>query len=74
MHKIYFKVLIGIIFILWIIYFMQTILFIKNEGFTSKINSICRPYIRNINQNYETFVSNYGPNVIMNKLKKWDIY
>lgn len=76
MRKIYFKILIAIIIILWIIYFIQnyTYVFTKNEGFTPKINSLYRPYIRSINQNYETFVSNYGTNVIMNKLKKWNIY
>ena len=45
-----------------------------NEGFTPKINSLYRPYVRNMNQTYETFVNNYGPNVIMTKLKKWNIY
>jgi hypothetical protein len=43
----------------------------KTETFVS---SMCRPYIRNLNQKYETFVNNYGPNVIMTKLKKWNIY
>lgn len=76
MRKIYLKIFVGIIAMLWIIYFMQTftIIKIKNEPFTPKMNSLYRPYIRHANQTYETFVSNYGPNVIVNKLKKWNIY
>lgn len=74
MRKIYFKIFIGIILILWFIYFIHTYTSFINEGFTPKINSLYRPYVRHINQNYETFINNYGPNVIMNKLKKWNIY
>ena len=74
MRKIYFKIFVGIIIILWIIYFIQTYTSIMNEGFTPKINSMYRPYIRNLNQGYESFVSNYGPNVVINKLRKWNIY
>ena len=74
MRKIYFKVLVGIIITLWIIYFIQTFMFNKNEGFTPKINSLCRPYIRNINQIYESFVNNYGSTFIITKLRKWNIY
>jgi hypothetical protein len=72
MRKIYLKLLIGIILILWVIYFIQT--FTKSEGFTPKINSIYRPYVRKISTSYETFISNYGPSIILNKLKKWNIY
>lgn len=71
MRKIYLKILIGIIVLLWIVYFLQSF---TKEGFTPKINSMYRPYVRHINQTYETFVGNYGPNVIINKLKKWNIY
>jgi hypothetical protein len=76
MRKIYFKIFVGIVILLWVIYFIQTYtsLLNVNEGFTPKINSLYRPYIRNINQTYETFVNNYGPNVVMTKLKKWNIY
>ena len=74
MRKIYFKLLVSIILILWIIYLIQTFTSVLNEGFTSKINSFYRPYVRTINKNYESFVSNYGSNVIINKLKKWNIY
>lgn len=75
MRKVgYLKILLGIIVVLWIIYFMQTYIFINNEGFTPKINSLYRPYVRTINQGYETFMNNYGPNIIINKLKKWNIY
>ena len=73
MRKIYLKLLIAVVIILWIIYFIQSYLSF-NEGFTPRINSMCRPYIRGINQYYETFINNYGPNVIITKLKKWNIY
>ena len=73
MCKIHFKLLVGIIVSLWIVYFIQTFTSL-NEGFTPKINSIYRPYVRTIHQNYESFVSNYGPGVMINKLKKWNIY
>ena len=72
MQKIYIKIFIGIIILLWTIYLVQTyIATYKKEPF---INSLCRPYIRKANQEYESFVNNYGPNVIMTKLKKWNIY
>ena len=72
MRTIYFKILVGIVVLLWVIYFIQS--FTNYEGFTPRINSLYRPYIRNFNQGYESFVNNYGPKVIMNKLKKWNIY
>jgi hypothetical protein len=78
MRKIYLKLLIGIVIALWIIYFIQSYsrLFNDklNEGFTPRINSMCRPYIRSINTFYESFINNYGPNVIITKLRKWNIY
>lgn len=40
------------------------------EGFTSSF----RPYIRKLNQTYDNLISNYGPNTITHKLKKWNIY
>ena len=52
MPKTYFNIFIGIIIVLWIIYFIQTFILTTNEGFTSQINSLYRPYIRKINQNY----------------------
>ena len=72
MRKIYFKLLVGIIVMLWVIYFIQT--FTKSEGFTPRINSLYRPYMRHFNQGYESFANNYGSRVIMNKLRKWNIY
>lgn len=74
MRKIYFKILVGIVGFLWFIYFIQTYVFVINEGFTPKIYSLYRPHVRNINKTYETFVNNYGPNVVITKLKKWNIY
>ena len=44
------------------------------ETFTPKINGMYRPYVRHINNKYESFMNNYGPDVIINKFKKWGIY
>ena len=44
------------------------------ETFTPKINSMYRPYVRHIHHKYESFMNNYGPDVIINKFKKWGIY
>ncbi len=79
MRKIYLKILIGIVVLLWVIYFIQILNTGKNknkdkEGFTPKIRELYRPYVRTFNQGYENFVNNYGPKVIMNKLRKWNIY
>jgi hypothetical protein len=76
MLKVYFKILIGIlsvtfaIILLWIV--IQD-LKIK-EGFTPKIHAMYRPYVRTLNQGYQTFANNYGPQVILYKLRKWNIY
>jgi hypothetical protein len=72
MGKIYFKTLLGLVVLLWGIYLIQG--FTKYEGFTPKIHSLYRPYIRQMNQRYEGVVINYGPSVIINKLRKWNIY
>lgn len=74
MLKPNFKILIGIIIVLWAIYLIQSYTLSLNEGFTPQINSLYRPYVRKMNQHYETFINNYGYQVIMNKLKKWNIY
>jgi hypothetical protein len=73
MRKIYFKLFISIIVVLWIIYFIQSCRKF-DEPFIPKINSLYRPYIRNINQIYQKFIDNYGPTIIITKLKKWNIY
>lgn len=72
MRKIYLKILIGIVVLLWIIYFINSLP--HYEGFTPKIRGIYRPYMRHCNQLYENFVNNYGPKVILTKLRKWNIY
>lgn len=71
MRNIHLKIFIFIIavFIIFFIIFSK-----RYEGFTPKINSLYRPYLRNVNQMYESFVNNYGPNVIITKLRKWNIY
>jgi hypothetical protein len=74
MRKIYLKILIGIIILLWAIYFIQSYFVSFKEPFTPKINSLYRPYVRKANEKYESFISNYGPNVIITKLKKWNVY
>lgn len=74
MRKIYLKLLICIVSLLWIVYFIQCCFGSKKETFVPKIQSLCRPYVRNINQNYESFMNNYGPDVVMTKMKKWNIY
>ena len=73
LKKIYLKILIQIIILLWTIYFIQTYFINTKEPFTPKLNSLYRPYIRDANQKYESFMNNYGPNVIINKLKKWNV-
>lgn len=74
MRKIYFKIFVSIIILLWVIYFIQTYTSMLSEGFTPKINSLYRPYMRNMNQTYESFVNNYCSGFIMTKLKKWNLY
>jgi hypothetical protein len=74
MKKIYLKILIQIIILLWIIYLIQTYFLNTKEPFTPKLNSLYRPCVRQATQKYETFMNNYGPNVIITKLKKWNIY
>jgi len=44
------------------------------EHFTPKINGMYRPYVRHASQKYEHYMNNYGPDVIINKLKKWNIF
>jgi len=73
MRKICLKILIAIIVFLWVIYFIQSFA-VKQEQFTPKINSMYRPYVRTLNQTYETFVNNYGSTVVINNLKKWNVY
>ena len=89
MRKIYLKILIGIVVILWVIYFIQQMNRSdsdsnsdcgccnnnnKKEGFTSNIKGLYRPYVRKLNQKYESFINNYGSNVVFTKLRKWNIY
>ena len=68
-NKIYLKLLVIIIIILWIFYLFNDFKY-KKEGF---VNRFCRPYIRKLNMSYESFVNNYGTNIWLNKMKKWNI-
>lgn len=74
MRKTYLKTLIGIVILLWTIYFIQNYYTKQQETFIPKINSLYRPCVRHINNCYENFINNYGPNVVLTKLKKWHIY
>lgn len=80
MRKLYLKLFVSIIILLWIIYFIQYVSqwynrkYKMDEGFTPQIKSFYRPYLRTMSKHYESFVSNYGANVIVNKLRKWNIY
>lgn len=74
-RNIYFKILISIVILLWLIYFIQNYIDnYKKETFIPTLKEFYRPRIRNINQRYEQFMNNYGPSVIRTKLKKWNIY
>jgi hypothetical protein len=59
---------IGIITLLWLIYFIQMLN--SYEPFTNPY----RPISRHIILKYETFMNNYGPDFILTKLRKWNIY
>ena len=78
MRKIYLKILVGIVVCLWALYFIQNLINYymnyKKEPFTPKLHGVYRPYIRRLHQHYESFMNNYGSDVIMTKLKKWNIY
>ena len=68
------KILIWVLVLIGIIYLIKTFFYNQKEGFTPKIYSIYRPIIRYINLSYESFMNQYGPNVILQKLKKWNIF
>ena len=87
MRKIYFNIFIGVIILLWIVYFIRNIFSEDvnegisegisgciSEGFTPRIHALYRPYVRHFNQHYEYFTNEYGINTITNKLRKWNIY
>jgi len=74
MRKIYFKLFITIVVVLCIIYLIQQTLFKQNEGFTPRIRSMYRPYVRLVNQQVDTLLNNYGMETIFTKLRKWNIY
>ena len=46
---------------------------VQRELFTPFIRNTYRPYVRYVNNNFESFVGNYGPEVVKNKLKKWNL-
>jgi hypothetical protein len=72
MRKIYFNLMIALIFI--IIFYYIFYYYTKKEAFTPSIRGVYRPYIRVLNQHYEYFTNNYGLQPIINKLRKWNIY
>jgi glucan phosphoethanolaminetransferase (alkaline phosphatase superfamily) len=78
MNKKYFTLLVYIFVSLIIVYLIKQVIIMKitrdYESFTPKINSMYRPYVRRANTYYETFINNYGAEIVLNKLKKWNIY
>lgn len=71
MTKIYFKILISIVIVLWIFYFIQY--YYKMEAFTPRINAIYNPSVRRINKIYENFMNPIKGtiNIILNKMYRY---
>ena len=44
------------------------------EGFTPYLRGIYRPHIRNIRLKYNNILDLYGPEFIITKLKRWNLY
>ena len=70
-------------YIIWTIAFIVIIVMIWRfyssnkvdaEPFTPRIRSFYRPYVRHMNQYYDSALNDYGLQFIMNKLRKWNIY
>jgi len=71
MTKIYLKILISIVIVLWIFYFIQY--YYKIESFTPRIKSIYNPWVRNINKIYENFMDPIKGSIItiLNKMYRY---
>jgi hypothetical protein len=78
MNKKHYNLLFYFFVSLLVVYLIKQLIILKitheYEPFTPKINSMYRPYVRHVNKYYETFINNYGGEIILNKLKKWNIY
>jgi len=69
----YFYVILIILVIILTLRFINNSEIIK-ESFTPRIRQIYRPYIRQVNNKVESFVSYYNWETLKNKLKKMGIY
>uniref|UniRef100_A0A6C0KS07 Uncharacterized protein n=1 Tax=viral metagenome TaxID=1070528 RepID=A0A6C0KS07_9ZZZZ len=74
MKNKYFKILIFIVFGLWVVYFFQNIAF-KKEPFTPKLNSIYHPFKRRMKSQFHKFIDPIVsfPKLLWNNLVKWNI-
>ena len=72
MRNKYILCIVSIILLVWIIYFLNHAKI--EEPFTPRIRAFYRPHVRNITQYYDYIQNEYGLPVIMNKLRKWNIY
>jgi hypothetical protein len=71
MTKIYLKILISIVIVLWIFYFIQY--YYKIEPFTPRLNSIYNPTVRKFNKIYENFMNPIKGTIktILNKMYRY---
>ena len=60
--------------ILVAIYFYLYVYKKSQEGFIPRLNLLVRPHLRNVRLASEIFTNNYGLDVIIQKLKKMNIY
>ena len=79
MNNIFKKINTSIIisFYLLIVFFViyyYFFLYNNVEGFTPYLRGIYRPHIRNIRLNYTNMLDLYGPEFIITKLKRWNLY
>jgi hypothetical protein len=71
MTKIYLKILISIIIVLWMFYIIQD--YYKIEAFTPRLNSIYNPLVRKFNNIYENFMNPIKGTIrtILNKMYRY---
>lgn len=61
--------------ILILLFFSYIVYIFIQKGFQEPfVGHLYRPHIRTINTFYETFMNNYGPHRIVNKINKWFNY
>jgi hypothetical protein len=71
MTKIYLKILISIVIVLWIFYIIQH--YYKIEAFTPRLNSMYNPAVRKFNNIYENFMNPIKGTIktILNKMYRY---